>query len=84
MEYALACQKAMGALNAAVEVGNRVVGARRIAADPGQAEASRQVFTGMAREAEAEFRPLYDVFEEARVQVKLAGASVPSQFWEDS
>jgi putative oligomerization/nucleic acid binding protein len=76
MEYALACQKAMGALNAVVEVGNHVVGARRIAADPGQAEASRQVFTGQAQREEVKFRPLYDAFEEARAQVKQAGADL--------
>jgi hypothetical protein len=76
MEYALACKNAMDALNAAVEVANRVVGARRIAADPGQAAASRQVFTGMANEKEAEFRPLYQVFEEARTLVKQAGANL--------
>ena len=78
MEYALACKKAMDALNTAAEVANRVVGARRIAADPGQADASRQMFTGMAQRDEVAFRPLYQAFEEARALVKQAGAALIS------
>lgn len=76
MEYAYACKKVMDALNAAAETANHVVGARRIAADSGQAPASRQMFAAMAEKTEAEFRPLCQAFEEARALAKQAGANL--------
>jgi hypothetical protein len=76
MEYARTCQMVMDALNAALAEANRVIGARRLATDPSQAHASRQVFSRMAEQKEAEFLPLYHAFEEARASAQQIGADL--------
>ena len=69
-------------MNAAVEVGNTVVNARRMATDPGQAEASRHFFNEMVGKEEIKFRPLYQAFEQAKEQAAQAGVALRQAFEE--
>jgi tetratricopeptide (TPR) repeat protein len=63
--YVAACGEVLAAGNACLEVANRAVGAREVAARRPQAEVSIQTFTRHAEEAERNFAPLYSTFEAA-------------------
>ena len=63
--YVAACGGVLAAADACLEVANRAIGARNMAAKRPQAEVSIQTFTRHAEEAERNFAPLYSTFEAA-------------------
>jgi tetratricopeptide (TPR) repeat protein len=63
--YVAACAEVIAAADACLEVANRAIGARNVAARRPQAEVSIQTFTRHAEEAERNFAPLYSTFEAA-------------------
>ena len=63
--YVAACGEALAAANACLEVANRAIGARNMAAKRPQAEVSIQTFTDYAEREERKFAPLYSTFEAA-------------------
>jgi tetratricopeptide (TPR) repeat protein len=63
--YVAACGEVLTAANACLEVTNRAIGARNVAAKRPQAESSIQTFTSMAEEEERKFAALYSPFEAA-------------------
>lgn len=60
--YVAACAEVLADANACMEVANRAVGAREMAAERPQHEISIRNFTKVAEEAEIEFVPLYQAF----------------------
>lgn len=63
--YVAACGEVLATANACLEVANRAIGARNMAAKRPQADVSIQHFTTFAEEAERNFGPVYRTFEEA-------------------
>lgn len=63
--YATSCRETLAAANACLEVANKAVGARDVANQRPQAEASIQAFMKMAEQAEDKFISLYRAFTEA-------------------
>ena len=63
--YVAACGEVLTAADACLEVTNKAIGARNVAAKRPQAESSIQTFTRKAEEAERAFAPLYTTFEAA-------------------
>lgn len=81
--YATSCREALAATNACLDVANTAVGARNVANQRPQAEASIQVFTRKAEQAEHEFIPLYRAFVEACSNARDAAKSLLSAGAED-
>ena len=63
--YVAACGEVLNTANTCLEVANRAIGARNMAAKRPQHEISIQHFTQFAEEAEREFGPIYQAFASA-------------------
>lgn len=74
--YAAACGEVLTAANACLEVANRAIGARNMAAKRPQHEISIRNFTQFAENAERDFRPLYQAFDGACVTARDAAAQL--------
>jgi tetratricopeptide (TPR) repeat protein len=73
--YVAACKAVLTAANACLEVANKAVGARNMAAQRPQHEISIQTFTRMAEGKEREFAPLYRAFADACSSARDTAAS---------
>jgi tetratricopeptide (TPR) repeat protein len=72
--YVTACKVVLATANECLEVANRAVGARNMAAKRPQHESSIQTFTRMAESKEQEFKPLYRTFADACAKAREIAA----------
>ena len=74
--YVAACGEVLTAANACLEVTNQAIGARNMAAKRPQHEISIRHFAQAAEEAEREFAPLYQAFEDACTGARNAASEL--------
>jgi tetratricopeptide (TPR) repeat protein len=74
--YVAACGEVLSAANACLDAANRAIGARGMAAKRPQHEISIRNFAQMAEEAEQEFAPIYQAFEEACTAARNAASEL--------
>lgn len=74
--YAAACGEVLTAANACLEVANRAIGARNMAAKRPQHEISVRNFIQFAENAERDFGPLYRTFDAACVAARDIAAQL--------
>jgi hypothetical protein len=83
-EYGRACIAVLDAAEAALMVANQASGAWQMTQRRPQHEISIRNFTNFAQRKEAEFAPLYQVFQRAVATAREAGNKLSAQFAEPS